>query len=295
MRIRRTSGILTRLAVAGTALCTFAGTASAWDEERIQNEIQPYFGVWGGMYMVETHDLERVAGVSDKFFSPVLPAIGGSLGVAYGRLHVGFNSGYQLIDGDRTAPGAYYYRYQVVPTDLSIDVALLPNETPINLLVGASVGLGLVGIQNPISVIKETVDSTHTRYSYYGNDWNWNNFLLSTFYAGARINLARRLNLEGQLGYRVLKSSEFELGNSEELAQVVKETVVDSSGKVQSKQLGHIPVDLSNFYLRLDARWTFASGAERDEARAAERVRRMNEILALSPARFHVSPVPAEN
>jgi hypothetical protein len=298
MRIRLTSGLLTPLAVAGAVLCTLPSSARAWDEDRVQSEIQPYFGAWAGMYMVNHQDLDDLVSnnngqLSSSFFSGQRPALGGSLGVAYGRMHVGLNGGYQMIDGDylpanvanasnSTMLSTYYYRYQVIPLDINIDVALLPNKTPVNLLVGGSVGVGLVGMQLPIYALANEVDSTHTRVSYYHNDWNWNNYLLATIYAGARINLARRLNLEAQIGWRFLKSDEVDLSHGYVLQQTFQKTV-DSTGKTTSRTLANIPIDLSAPYVRADIRWTFSSQQERDDAATAERVRRMHDLLAMTP------------
>jgi len=294
MRNRLTSGRISRLAAAAAMLVALPSVVGAWDEDRVQSQIQPYFGGWAGMYMVDRQDLKDLIGLPEDFFSSVRPAAGVSLGVAYGRLHVGINGGYQLIDGDynpftlksgtRTViSNQYYYRYQVIPVDLKIDVALLPNETPVNILLGGSVGLGIVGMQLPYVSLTRMVDTAHTEIHYYTNDWNYNNFLLATGYVGARINLARRLNLEGQLGYRVLKSTEVELGNGYQLQQVATQTILDSTQKVVSGTLRNIPVSLSSAYIRADIRWTFASQAEKDEDRAAARSREMSERLAMLP------------
>lgn len=293
MRMRLTSGPFPALAVAATMLCAFSAPADAWDQDQIQSQIQPYFGVWAGGYMMNTQDLNGLLDYggarNQDLFSSVLPALGGSLGVAYGRLHVGLNGGYQLIDGgrpnftDSATTSTYYYRYQVVPLDVNVDVALLPNETPVNLLVGGSVGLGLVGMQLPFYQLFRGVDSLHTEVTFYHNDWNWNNFLLATGYVGARINLARRLNLEGQIGWRILRSSEIEIGHGEQVVENRSVTFVDSSGKVINTKSGNIPVDLSGAYVRADIRWTFASDAEREEQRAADRAVRLHEILAMMP------------
>ena len=295
MRIRLTSGLLTPLAVAGAVLCTLPSNARAWDEDRVQSEIQPYFGAWAGMYLVNTQDINDLVSYSkplpSDFFSGQRPALGGSLGVAYGRMHVGLNGGYQLIDGDllpaNMADGSmsktYYYRYQVIPLDVNIDVALLPNKTPVNLLVGGSLGIGLVGMQLPFYQLAKAVDTTHTMVTSYHNDWNWNNYLLATIYAGARINLARRLNLEAQIGWRFLKSDEVDLSHGYQLQQTFQTTVLDSTGKITSKTYNNIPIDLSAAYVRADIRWTFSSEQERDEAQSAQRVRAIHDILAMTP------------
>jgi hypothetical protein len=300
MRNRLTSGLLPRLSLAAAALGLLPSLAGAWDEDRVQSQLQPYFGVWGGMYMVERQDLKTlIPGTPDDFFAAVRPAAGVSLGVAYGRLHVGFNGGYQLVDGDygpttrtSTLPNGtpitwytrtFYYRYQVIPLDINVDVALLPNEYPVNLLVGGSAGIGLVGMQLPIATTWRQADSLNTIYTAHNNEWNYNNFLLATGYVGARINLARRLNLEGQIGYRVLRSDEVELGKGKQLQQGYETTRADSSGALVGAKLANIPVSLSSVYLRADIRWTFASESEKDIDRSAARSREISERLAMLP------------
>ncbi|HOX52293.1 MAG TPA: hypothetical protein PKY05_12450, partial [Fibrobacteria bacterium] len=134
MRHCLTSGLATRLAAALAVLCAIPTQVRAWDEDRVSSEIQPYFGIWAGTYMVNTDDLYTNVGdkgktvLGDDFFLDVLPAGGVSLGVAYSRLHTGLNIGYQLIDGasgkDKALAklGLYSkYQYQVIPVDLSVD------------------------------------------------------------------------------------------------------------------------------------------------------------------------------
>lgn len=294
MRNRLTFGLTSRLAAAAAMLVALPSMVGAWDEDRVQSQIQPYFGAWAGMYMVDRQDLKDLVGVEEDFFSSVRPAAGLSLGVAYGRVHVGINGGYQLIDGDYNPfsvnfgsrnyiTNQFYYRYQVIPVDISVDVAILPNESPVNLLLGGSVGLGLVGMQLPFHVLAEMVDTAHTRYTELDNSWNYNNFLMATGYVGARINLARRLNLEGQLGYRVLKSNEINIGEGYQLVKTRSWTELDSTQQITSEEKQNIPVSLSSFYVRADIRWTFASQLEKDEDRAASRSREMTERLAMMP------------
>lgn len=291
MRNRLTSGLFSRFAAAAAMLVALPSLVGAWDEDRVQSQIQPYMGAWAGMYMVDREDLSLlINGTSKSFFSSVLPAAGVSLGVAYGRMHIGINGGYQLLDGDYNLSKdpsyvkTYYYRYQVIPLDINVDVAMLRNESPVNLLVGGSIGIGLVGMQLPIAITSSRVDTARTRYTYHTNDWNYNNFMLATGYVGARINLARRLNLEGQIGYRILQANEIELGNGQQLADDYQVVMVDSSEKVVEKTLtSHIPVSLSSFYVRADIRWTFASQLEKDEDRAASRSLEMTERLAMLP------------
>ena len=307
MRIRLTSGLLTPLAMAGAVLCALPSGAHAWDEARIQSQIQPYIGVWTGMYLVNHQDLDNLVSIDNtnlgsSFFSSALPAIGGSMGVAYGRLHVGLNGGYQLVDGgpfpytvtESNASGnvswkpltsSYNYQYQVIPVDVNVDVALLPNETPVNLLVGGSVGIGFVGMELPIYQLAAMPDSTHIKVTSFNNDWNWDNYLLATAYLGARINLAKRLNLEVQVGWRFLKSSEVYMGHNTRLVQSTSQTFSDSTGKLSaSGDTAQIPIDLSDAYVRADIRWTFASKEQTDEDRASDRVRRMHDILAMMPS-----------
>jgi len=294
MRIRLISGLTRRLAMVGTVFCAMASSVHAWDIDRMENEIQPYFGGWLGMYGVSNRsDLYDAVGdddhtlLGDNFFSSIRPAGGVSLGVAYSRYHVGVNAGYQLVDGGNSANLGKFeyskYEYQVFPIDISLDVALLPNETPINLLVGGSLGVGLIGIRLPYEYLSHTsgVDTVYTRYY---NDWNYSNAWLGTAYVGARINLARRLNLEGQLGYRYLKADEIELGKGSYLGKTDQVTI-DSLQNVVSRTTNYPQsLDLSGVYIRADIRWTFASPAELEENRSAERARTMNGILATMPA-----------
>lgn len=300
MRNHLTSGLLPRLALTASMLAALPSLVGAWDEDRVQSQIQPYIGAWGGMYMVERQDLKTmIPGTPDDFFSPALPAVGLSLGVAYSRLHVGINGGYQLKDGDYGPTNmsttlkngtpitwytrSYYYRYQVIPLDINIDVALLPNRYPVNLLVGGSVGIGLVGMQLPIMTTWHQKDSLNTVYTTHANDWNYNNFLLATGFVGARITLARRLNLEGQIGYRILRSDEVELGKGLQLQQAYETTRADSNDVRVGSETTNLPVSLSSFYLRADIRWTFASEAEKDVDRSAARSKEMTERLAMLP------------
>lgn len=296
MRNRLTSGLLPRLALTAATLGLLPSLAGAWDEDRVQSQIQPYIGAWGGMYMVERQDLVRfVDNTPDDFFSAIRPAAGLSMGVAYGRLHVGINGGYQLVDGDynpntvrHQAPDqgetliskSYYYRYHVIPIDISIDVALLPNQYPVNLLLGGSAGLGLIGMQMPYKTLIEYDDTSKT-YTELDNAWNYNNALMATGYLGARINLARRLNLEGQIGYRFLKTDEIEMGHGYQLVRTFSRTINDSGAVTEKK--ASIPIDLSAPYLRVDIRWTFASEAEKDVDRSAARSKEMTERLAMLP------------
>lgn len=297
MRNRLTSGFFSRLAIAFAMLAVLPSVVRAWDEDRVASQIQPYFGGWGGMYMVDRADLNRlVDNTPSDFFSPIQPAAGLSLGVAYGRLHVGVNAGYQLIDGDynpntirHESPDdselyitrTFYYRYQVIPIDLNIDVALLHNESPVNILLGASVGIGLIGMQMPFQTLIQQTDSG-MEYTTLDNDWNYNNAMMATGYIGARINLARRLNLEGQIGYRYLRSNEVEMGHGYQLVKPLSTTINDT-GVVVNRTMAQIPLDLSSPYVRVDIRWTFASESEKNVDRAAARSQEMSERLAMLP------------
>lgn len=283
------STTLPRLAVAASLVALCAATAPAYDEDAIQDNLQPYIGAWLGMYQVETMDLEYLVarargGKEPKLdvFNPVLPAGGISVGVAYGRIHTGVNLGYQLRDGDdfSSAKQTEYrvqesYKYEVIPFDVNVDLAVLPNEYPVNLLLGGSLGVGFVRIQNPFMSLTVTQDSAGvtTGFDTYAKDnvWETNNFLLATGYVGARINLARRLNLEGQLGYRILSTDAIQSDNGPNPAQLSKVSY-DTAGNVRSYTLKSIPVDLSGVYLRADLRWTFASKADKErEARLQQR------------------------
>ena len=287
---------LPRLATAAALVASCVGVATAYDDETVKDNIQPYIGAWIGMYQVETMDLEYLVARSrggDKphldIFNPVAPAAGISVGVAYGRMHVGANVGYQLRDGEdfSKAKQAEYgvqpsYKYEVIPVDLSLDLAVLPNEYPINLLLGGSIGVAFVGIQNPFLGLNMYKDSSGviTGYDRYVKDnvWETNNFLLATGYVGARINLARRLNLEGQLGYRVLRTDALQSESGPNPAQI-DYTSYDSKGTPTGMSLKSIPVDLSGVYLRADLRWTFASRAEKEREAMLQERRKVLERL----------------
>lgn len=295
MRNRLTSGLLPRFAAAAAMLAALPSVVGAWDEDRVQSQLQPYFGAWAGMYMVNREDLGRLARVDEENFSAIRPAAGLSFGVAYSRLHIGINGGYQLIDGDKNMVSgyaspvyekSYYYRYQVIPLDASLEVALLPNEYPVNLLLGGSAGIGLVGLQLPFYELYHREDTLNIT-TYYSNEWSYNNFLLATGYVGARINLARRLNLEGQLGYRVLKGDEVYLGHGYTLVKTFQ-TAEDDSGRLVETRADDVPVSLSSFYFRADIRWTFASQSEKDEDRVSARRREMAERIAMLPPRARI-------
>lgn len=279
---------LPRLATAAALVALCAGTAPAYDEESVQEQLQPYFGVWLGMYQIETADLDYLVARHNgtktpelDIFNPVLPAGGISLGVAYGRLHVGLNGGYQLRDGDdfSKAKQAEYsvhesFKYELIPIDVSLDLALLPNEYPINMLIGGSVGIALFRFQNPFLFEARLEDSLPVYYPKE-NSWETSNFMLATAYVGARINLARRLNLEGQLGYRLLNTDEISTDGPDPMMPGRLEQQ-DSSYLITLKP---IPVDLSGVYLRVDLRWTFASKADRERDARYEERRKVLERL----------------
>ena len=289
MRNRLTSGLLPRLAAAAAMLAALPSVVGAWDEDRVQSELQPYFGFWAGAYMVNNDDLNELVDANYDGFNSVVPAAGMSFGMAYSRYHVGVNAGYQLLNGGkldatRMATRKYFsdYYYQLIPVDVNIDVALLPNEYPVNLLLGGSAGVGIIGIKSPIAVTSHMED-TLTVLTYHYNEWQYSGTLLATAYLGARINLARRLNLEAQLGWRVLTADEINLGDGKYLARP-QEVEVTPSGVPTTRSMEAIPLNLSGAYFRADIRWTFASQAEKDEDRSAVRRREMAERMAMLPS-----------
>ncbi|MCB9496050.1 MAG: hypothetical protein H6686_04090 [Fibrobacteria bacterium] len=287
---------LPRLAVLASILASTAGLASAYDEETIGDHLQPFIGGWVGMYQVDTKDLEYMVARSMgqksprlDVFLPVVPAGGVTMGVAYGRLHLGANLGYQLRDGGdfSAAKQAQYgihpsFRYEVVPLDFSLDLAMLPNEYPINFLIGGSGGIGFTRIQNPFPalVVREMgEDGTITSTKVYPKDnvWETNNFALATGYVGARINLLQRLNLEGQIGYRLLRTDAVQSDEGPDPYQI-SHFNVDSAGN-STASLKPIPIDLSGAYLRVDLRWTFASKAQKERQAALERRRKQLQSM----------------
>lgn len=292
MRNRLTSGLLPRFAAAAAMLAALPSVVGAWDEDRVQSQLQPYFGFWAGAYMVNTDDINNVVDANYDGFRPVVPAAGMSFGVAYSRFHVGVNAGYQLLDGGkldatRMATGKYYsdFYYQVIPVDISLEAALLPNEYPVNFLLGGSVGLGIVGTKHPIAYKDRVENDTVFIRQYYYNDWEYGGALLGTAYVGARINLARRLNLEAQLGWRALKLDGISLGDGWYDARVRESQATPSKPLPVVRTLELEPIDLSGAYFRADIRWTFASQSEKDEDRVSARRREMAERIAMLPPR----------
>jgi len=296
------SSILPRLAVLASIVASGAGLASAYDADAIGDNLQPYIGGWVGMYQVNTDDLRYLAATAKgtgstpdlDYFNPMMPAGGVSMGVAYGRLHLGANLGYQMRDGGKLSAahqktGLYSeYHYDVIPLDVNLDIAVLPNEYPVNLLVGGSVGFGFTRIQNPFLAMG------HSEYDDSGNvktitlrpltnDDQTNTFGMATGYIGARINLARRLNLEGQVGWRLLRTDALEYDGPTDPAQVAS-TTYDTLGRIRNQVLKPIPVDLSGAYARVDLRWTFASKAEKE--RSAALLRRREALARLGQVAF---------
>lgn len=296
------SSILPRLAAVASIVASSAGLASAYDAETIGDNLQPYIGGWVGMYQVNTDDLRYLAATAKgtgttpdlDYFNPMVPAGGVSMGVAYGRLHLGANLGYQMRDGGKLSAahqstGLYPdYHYDVIPLDINLDIAVLPNEYPVNLLIGGSLGIGFTRIQNPF------LGMGHSEYDTSGNiksvtvrplsnEDETNSFGMATGYIGARINLARRLNLEGQVGWRLLRTDALEYDGPTDPAQVAS-TTYDSLGRIKKVELKPIPIDLSGAYARVDLRWTFASKAEKE--RSAALIRRRQALERLGQVAF---------
>lgn len=287
---------LPRLAVVASLVAACAGIASAYDEETVADNIQPYIGGWVGMYQVNTDDLAGIVnGSSQKpdldLFWPAAPAGGISLGVAYGRIHLGANLGYQMINGGNisAADQARYglhkkFQYDVVPLDFNLDLAVLPNEYPVNLLLGGSLGIGFVRLQNPFLALgygtyNDSGRLVTTTVEKKDNTFETNSFLLATGFVGARINLARRLNLEGQVGWRVLKTDGITYDQGLSPRRIADETYVGNSDTLKSYTLEPIPVDLSGAYARVDLRWTFASKADKERTAALDRRRKVLDRL----------------
>lgn len=300
------SSSMPRLAVVAALVASSAGLANALDEESVADNLQPYIGGWLGMYQIQTNDLEFAVarglgapGPKMDLFSSVLPNGGISMGVAHGRLHLGVNLGYQLRDGDdipasiksqvASEDGTTIlhpsFRYEAFPLDINFDLAMLPNEYPVNFLVGASGGISFVSIQNPLRGVTVYYPDGRREFDPRENSWNSYNFVLATGYVGARINLARRLNLEGQVGYRIMKTDGLE-GGADAGWDMVDTYDVDSAGNLTGRNLTPLPVDLSGAYARVDLRWTFASKAEKERSAKLEKRRevldRLDAKLALN-------------
>lgn len=293
------SSSMPRLAVVAALVASSAGLANALDEESVADNLQPYIGGWVGMYQVNTEDLELFVASNRgttltspriDHFSALVPAGGISLGVAHGRMHLGANLGYQLRSGgvisaaNRNAFGLYPdFYYEAFPLDFNVEVAMLPNEYPVNLLLGGSLGIGFVRIQNPFRVLSQDQFNDSGRYvsttfEEKDNSFETSNFLLATGFLGARINLARRLNLEGQVGWRVLKSDEITYSEGYSPLREANVTVKEEDSSAIAL-LEPIDMDLSGVYARVDLRWTFASKAEKERSARFEKRREVLQRL----------------
>lgn len=292
------SSSMPRLAVVAALVASSAGLANALDEESVADNLQPYIGGWLGMYQIQTNDLEYAVarglgepGPKMDLFSSMLPNGGISMGVAHGRLHLGVNLGYQLRDGDDipakiknelSVDGVTMlhpsFRYEAFPLDINFDLAMLPNEYPVNFLVGASGGISFVSIQNPLRAVAVYYPDGRVVVDPRENTWNTYNFVLATGYLGARINLARRLNLEGQVGYRLMKTDGLE-GGADAGWDKKDSYTIDSLGNKIGDNLTPLPVDLSGAYARVDLRWTFASKAEKERSAKLEKRREVLDRL----------------
>jgi hypothetical protein len=181
------------------------------------------------------------------------------------------------------------YQYEVIPLDISLDLAMLPNEYPVNFLLGASIGTAFVNMQLPIKSVTYYKDTTAREIHVYDNTWQTFNFLTGSAYAGARINLLRRLNLEAQAGWRLLRNSNLASDGDAWNALGGTKLQKDSTGAwiPYMPVLNALPIDLSGLYVRVDVRWTFASQADKEKVSLLQdRPRMMAERMALMPRRY---------
>jgi len=159
-------------------------------------------------------------------------------------------------------------------------MTVFKNSAAVNFLIGGSIGAGLVSLTRPTPVYFMRVDDTLKYFRGTGGQ-NGNEkeaLFLYSAYAGLRINIAERLNLQGSIGWRgaftdALYSADCDC---EDYATNYDRIVLDPQTGVIKAYASEVPirkyrVDLSGAYLRADLRWTFASQSEKDIDRATTR------------------------
>jgi hypothetical protein len=172
----------------------------------------------------------------------------------------------------------YYtnYSYDMLPIELFLDATVFKNSSAINFLIGGSVGISFVSLTLPYPVY--TVLSGDTLRYFKGTNGSDHEALINTSgYLGARINLADRLNLEGQVGWRFAFTNEIYVNDMD--ANLLKNnqgvTLIQTNygyyDKVKAAPATNQRLDLSGPYARVDLRWTFASQSEKEMDRTSSR------------------------
>ena len=176
-------------------------------------------------------------------------------------------------------PALKRFSYDMIPIEMFAEMTVFKNAAAVNFLVGGSVGAGLVTLKQPISAYSIRVGDTIKSYPGTNgeNGGDKEALFLYSAYAGLRINIAERLNLQGQIGWRGAFTDEiyFSDCNCYEFATNAENEVLDpETGAVKKVSVTNerkYRLDLSGAYLRADLRWTFASQSEKDIDRATTR------------------------
>jgi len=308
-----------------------AGVPQAYDDEQVQSHLQPFVGAYLGLYKPNKSDLQNMVSGSTSF-STVMPGGGLELGVAYDRFHVGFAVGYQpanngnpsgatpdyyptptyttkdqithqasdssttvIVLKSSSSPYSYYskYSYDMLPLEVFVDMTLFKNSSAVNFLIGGSVGISFVSLTLPYPVYSVASGDT-TRYFLGTNGTDHESLFNFSGYVGARINLAHRLNLEGQLGWRYAFTNEIYVSDMD--ADLRRNNsgleLIGSSGglsyyeSAKSVTSTNQRLDLSGPYARIDLRWTFASQSEKDMDRTSSRREELQGAMLASALRY---------
>lgn len=283
------------LPLIAAALGVLAVPSQAWDEDEVKEHMKPFLGGYLGVYQIGEEDLDyAVAGPND--FNDFMPVGGVSLGIAYKRIHTGLQVGYQLLDAspvqtDRDGDGDadYYpkYKYDATPIEGFAELSVLPGRMPVNLLIGGSFGVALVRIQQPAKGWSVATSDTSVEYTFDNNDFDLANFMTGTAYAGARINIYNTLILQGQVGWRMLKSDGVTIEATGDHWGYESGFVVSGSGDSirTTSTIDSRRFDLSGAFARVDLRWAFSSQFEKDQRSTdRERISR-GERMALAEVR----------
>lgn len=307
------------------------GVPQAYDNEQVQSHLQPFVGAYLGLYKPNKSDLQNMVSGSTSF-STVMPGGGLELGVAYDRFHVGFAVGYQPANNGNVSGAApeyfptpayttkdqvthlasdsgtsvivlanspqkynYYskYSYDMLPLEAFVDMTLFKNSSAVNFLIGGSAGISFVSLTLPYPVYAVASGDT-TRYFLGTNGTDHESLFNFSGYVGARINLADRLNLEGQLGWRYAFTNEIyvsdmdaDLRRNNSGLEVISSnncpSCVESAKSVTSTNQR---LDLSGPYARVDLRWTFASQSEKDMDRTSSRREALLGAMVASAHRY---------
>jgi hypothetical protein len=186
------------------------------------------------------------------------------------------------------------FSYDVIPLDAFVEVNLFKNSSAINFLMGGSAGAAFVSLTQPRPLYSIKVQDTIKTYFGTGgeNGSDKQTLFLYTAYVGARINIAERLNLQGQVGWRGMFNDKIYYADCDCYAyETTEEDVVVDPATGTIKGLGYVPVrnyrlDLSGAFVRADLRWTFASQSEKDADRATMRRQALDEARIASAYRL---------